>query len=147
MCQSMTHQVLLFFKRSTFSRTALQLELSPSHSPLQKEWMLLFTGLCEGPEQLWRPKKKLYKQKWQYNYGQKPFQHLTIISNDTERPRNPRREENVRIIIMILGEWRKGGTDHFYSPQEQHWSLLHLRTLGVLPHIDLKGTTDDPCRH
>ena len=93
-------------------------------------------------------KKKLYKQKWQYSYGQKPFQHLTIISNDTERPRNqPRREENVRIIIMIFGEWQKGGTDHYYSPQEQHWSLLHLRTLGVLPHIDLKGTTNDPCRH
>lgn len=148
MCQSMTHQVLLFFKRSTFSRPALQLELSPSRSPLQKQWcccsQLYVKALSNyGGQKI----KKWYKQKWQHNYGQQPFQHLMIISNDTERPRNqPLTEENVCIIITIFGEWPKGGTDRHYSPSGTTLRLLPLRALGVLPRTDRRGTADNLCR-
>lgn len=75
--------------------------------------------LWQGPEAIMEAKKKkmLYKLKRQYDYRQQPFQHLMIFSNDTERPSNsPLIEENVFIIIMMFGEWWRGGKDHYYDP-------------------------------
>lgn len=119
-CQSMIHQVLLFFKGPTFSLfqdyCVASSSLPTPHCRRNECWCSQL--YVKDLKQLQREKKAMQGEMTvRGRYRQQPSQPRVMFSNGTERPSNqPVIEEAVLIIIMILGECWRGGKGHHYSP-------------------------------